>query len=150
LRSSTIVVLGVILSSCVFFTGGLQAGTIYKYVDKDGNVVFTDTPPPEIKAKPIQTFPDLTESEKQELDKEKSSQMQNFREADGKRKEKEGKIRAAREEYERALKDGDRYRANKNQASGFAQQKRWRDMIEEQNKEIEEQKKKLQELESTP
>jgi len=145
-----IALLSVILSACVIFSGGLQAGAIYKYVDKDGNVVFTDTPPPKTKAKLIQTFPDLTESEKQELDKEKSSQMQNSREADGKRREKEGKIQAAREEYERALKDGDKYRANKNQASGFAQQKRWRDMIAEQNKEIEEKKKKLQELESTP
>jgi hypothetical protein len=48
------------------------------------------------------------------------------------------------------LKDEQRYRANKNQASGFAQQRHWIQILEEQNKVIEEKKKKLQELESDP
>jgi len=44
-------------------------------------------------------------------------------------------------EYEQALKDEQRYRANKNQASGFAQQRHWIQMLGEQNKVIEEKKR---------
>jgi hypothetical protein len=36
-------------------------------------------------------------------------------------------------EYEQALKDEQRYRANKNKASGFARQQHWIQMLGEQN-----------------
>ena len=134
----------------ISLAGSLQAGTLYKYIDKDGSEVLTDSPPPGVKAKPLQTFRDVTEAEKQELEKEKTSQMQNFREGTVKRKEKEEKIRAALEEYEQAKKTEDRYRANKNQAHGYAQQKHWINMIEEQGKEVEDKRRKLQEIESEP
>jgi len=130
--------------------GMLQAGTIYEYVDRDGSVVLTDSPPPGVKAKPVQTYRDMTEADKQELEKAKSSQMLKYREADVKRKEKADKLRVAREEYEQAVKNEQQYRANKNQASGYAQQRHWIHMLEEQNKELEEKKKKIQELESEP
>jgi hypothetical protein len=132
------------------YASGVQAGTIYEYVDRDGSVILTDSPPPGVKARPVQKFLDISDAEKQEMDKEKSLQTQKFRESDVKRREKEGKIRAARAEYEQALKDEQRYRANKNQARGYAQQRHWINMIEEQGKEIEEKKKKLTEIESEP
>jgi hypothetical protein len=134
----------------VSLAGSPQAGTFYRYIDKDGTEVLTDSPPPGVKAKPVHTFRDMTEAEKQELEKEKTSQMKNFREETVKRTEKEEKVRAARQEYEQAKKTEDSYRANKNQAHGFAQQKHWINMIEEQGKVVEEKKRKLQEVESEP
>jgi len=139
-----------ILLASIVLSGDMQAGTIYEYVDKDGSVILTDSPPPETKARPVQSYRDMTEAEKQEIEKEKTSSMQKYQESTAKRNEKEEKIRAARAEYEQALKDEQRYRANKNQASGFAQQRHWIKMLEEQSKVIEEKKKKLQELESEP
>jgi len=139
-----------ILLASIVLSGDVQAGTIYEYVDKDGSVVLTDSPPPETKVRPVQNYRDMTEADKQEMEKEKTSIMQKYQESTVKRNEKEEKIRAARAEYEQALKDEQQYRANKNQASGFAQQRHWIQMLGEQNKVIEEKKKKLQELESKP
>lgn len=136
--------------AAIFLSENVQAGTIYEYVDRDGSVVLTDSPPPGSKVRPVQSYRDMTEADKQEMEKEKSSNMQKYRESEGKRKEKEEKIRAAREEYEQAVRNEQQYRANKNQASGYAQQRHWIQMLEEQNKELAEKKKKLQELESEP
>lgn len=149
LRTFVTVVFCVIIT-CFSFSGHVQAGTIYEYIDKDGSSVLTDSPPPGVKARPLQTFRDMTDADKQALEKEKSEEMQKYRQSDITRKEKEEKIRAAREEYEQAIKNEERYKSNKNQSRGFAQQKHWNNMIEEQNKEIEEKRKKLQELESAP
>jgi hypothetical protein len=142
----------IILVSCMsaFIPGMLQAGTIYEYVDRDGSRVLTDSPPPGVKSKPVQTYRDLTDADKQELEEKKSFQTKKYQEANMKRKEKEEKLRVAREEYEQAIKNEQRYRANKNQASGYAQQRHWIQKLEEQNKELEEKKKKIQELESEP
>jgi hypothetical protein len=136
----------IIISFCI--SGNAWAGTIYDYVDRDGSVVFTDSPPPGVNARPIQSFKKLTEEENRALEKERSSRMESFRESEEKRKEKEEKIRAARAEYEQALQEEQRFRSNKNQARGYAQQRYWIKMMEEQSKEIEEKKKKLQEIES--
>ena len=139
-----------ILLAFIVLSENVQAGTIYEYVDKDGSVVFTDSPPPETKVSPVENYRDMTEAEEQELEKEKTASMQKYQKSTEKRQAKEEKIRAARAEYEQALKDDQRYRSNKNQASGFAQQRHWIQMMEEQIKVIEEKKKKLQELESGP
>jgi hypothetical protein len=55
--------------------------TIYEYIDKAGSIVLTDSPPPEVKAKPARKYCDMTEAEKQALEKKKSSAMQNYQEA---------------------------------------------------------------------
>ena len=145
-----IAVFSMMMITCVAFSGSVQAGTIYEYTDRYGSVVLTDSPPPGVKARPLQTYQDMTETDKGEMAKEKAEQMEKYRSSDVKRNEKEEKIRAAREEYEQALKDEERYRANKNQASGYVQQRRWIKEIEAQDAKIEEKKTKLQELESEP
>ena len=150
MRTFLSILVCMMLFICLSLTGSLQAGALYKYIDKDGSEVLTDSPPPGVKAKPLQTFQDVTDADKQELEKERSSQMKKFQEGNVKQKDKEEKIRTAREEYEQAKKTEEMYRANRNQAHGYAQQKHWNDMIAEQGKEIEEKRKKLQELESEP
>ena len=144
----------IVVSYILIISASLQnvacAGTIYKYIDEDGDVVLTDTPLPEIKAKPVQTYQYMTEADKEKLEKEKSGKMQKYQESDLKRKEKEEKIRVAMEEYDQAIKEEQRYRANKNQASGYKQQRQRTQMLEEKKKELEEKKKKLQELENEP
>lgn len=147
---STIIVMVCMVITSVFLSGGAPAGTIYEYIDRDGDVVLTDSPPPETRAKPVQIYRDMTEADKKALEKEKSSKLQKYQESDLKRKEKEEKIRAAREEYEQAVKDEQWHRANKNQASGYSQQRQRAQMLEEKKKEMEEKKNKLQELEINP
>jgi hypothetical protein len=60
-----------ILLASIVLSGDVQAGTIYEYVDKDGSVVLTDSPPPETKVRPVQNYRDMTEADKQEMEKEK-------------------------------------------------------------------------------
>ena len=150
LRPFMTAVFSVMMITGVAFSGSVQAGTIYEYTDRDGSVILTDSPPPGVKARPLQTYQDMTETDKEEMAKEKAEQMEKYRSSDVKRNEKEEKIRAAKEEYEQALKDEERYRSNKNQASGYVQQRHWIKELEAQDAKIEEKKKKLQELESEP
>jgi hypothetical protein len=139
-----------IMTAFILFSRDIQAGTLYECIDKDGSVILTDSPPPGCKVKVAEQYRDMTEAEKQELKKAQASTMEKFQDSQAKRKEKEESLRAARAEYEQALKDEQRYRSNKNQASGYAQQRHWIKMMEEQSKVIAEKKKKLQELESEP
>ena len=146
----SIIVISYIVIISVSLPNVASAGTIYKYIDGDGDVVLTDTPMPEIKAKPVQIYRDMTDADKEKLEKEKLYNIQKYQESDLKRKEKEEKIRAAMEEYDQAIKDEQQYRANKNQASGYKQQRQRTQLLEEKKKELEEKKKKLQEVESEP
>lgn len=139
-----------IMIASILFSGNIKAGTLYECVDRDGSVMLTDSPPPGAKIKAVENYRDMTEAEKQAMEKERDSAMQKYQESTVKRDEKEEKIRAAKAEYEQALKDEQRYRSNKNQASGYAQQRHWINMMEEQSKVIAEKKKKIQELESEP
>jgi hypothetical protein len=131
-------------------TRDAQGGTLYQYIDKDGSVVLTDNPPPGVKAKPMESLPDMTGNQKSDQEKEADSKTQQYREADAKIQEKREKIRALREEIETAQSNEEKYRSNMNQAHGFAQRSHWRKLVDEQLKEIEEKKKKIEELESQP
>jgi molecular chaperone GrpE (heat shock protein) len=128
--------------------GEAQGGTLYEYVDKDGTVVITDSPPPGAKAKTLDSLPKITEEQQAASEKEGSEKSQRYREADAKRKERDENIRVVREELEKAKRDEDNYRKNMNQASGFAQRSHWRKLVDEQLKLIDEKKKKLDDLES--
>jgi len=130
--------------------GEAQGGTLYEYVDKDGTVVITDSPPPGVNVKPLESLPVITEEQKKASEKEGNEKLQRYREADAKRKEREENIKAIREELEKAKRDEDNYRVNMNQASGFAQRTHWRKLLDEQLKLIDEKKKKLDDLESRP
>jgi len=134
----------------IAISGEAYGETLYEYIDKDGSVVITDNPPPGVKAVPKQSLPDITIEQKSESEKESEAKMQKYREADVKRTEKEEKIRAAREELERAKSDAESYRSNMNQSANYSQRHHWRMQVDEQDKLVEDLKKKLDELESGP
>jgi hypothetical protein len=125
----------------------LQADTIYKFIDKDGSVVYTDNPPPGVKAEPRQVPRALTAGEMQALDKQKTLSA----EAEAKQKAREESIQAARADYEKAQEDLQRYQFNKNQSFGdFTAGSQWEKRIEEQRVVIEQKRKQLESLEQTP
>ena len=130
--------------------GEAQEKTLYEYTDRDGTVIITDSPPPGVNVKKSQALPNMTEEQKTALEKESNEKLQKYREADAKRKEREENIRVAREELEKAKRDEEGYRANMNQASGYAQRNHWRVLVDEQLRLIEEKKKKLDDLERRP
>jgi len=130
--------------------GLVQGQTLYEYIDKDGSVVITDSPPPGAKVKKVESEPPQTAEQKAAAEKENSERVQRYREAEDQKKDKDEAIRIAREELERAKRDEELYRANMNQASGYAQRHHWRTLVDEQLKLIEEKQKKLDELESRP
>jgi hypothetical protein len=125
-----------------------QGQTLYEYIDKDGTVIITDSPPPGVKIKKLQSLPNMTEEQKAAAEKEASERLQKYREADSKKNERDGDIRVVRAELEKAKRDEEDYRRNMNQASGFAQRHHWRTLVDEQLKLIDEKQKKLDELES--
>ena len=148
--SIPMVYLVLIMIAWIAPTRDAQGGTLYQYIDKDGSVVLTDNPPPGVKAKPMESLPDMTGEQKLQQEKETAATLQKYREADAKGNEKRGKIRALREELETAQSNEAKYRSNMNQAHGFSQRSHWRKMVDEQLKDIEEKKKKIEELESRP
>lgn len=130
--------------------GEAQGQALYEYIDRDGTVVITDSPPPGAKIKKMESLPQVTEEQKAAAEKESSERLQRYREADAQRKDREESIRVTREELEKAKRDEEIYRVNMNQASGYAQRHHWRTLVDEQLKLIEEKKKKLEDLESRP
>lgn len=125
-------------------------GTLYQYKDKDGTIVITDTPPPGVNAKPMQSFEDRTVDTKAGPDKEAEATKQASPKAEASREENRAKISILKKELEQAIKNEAEYRANMNQAHGFAQRSHWRKLVDDELKEIEEKKKKIEELESAP
>ncbi len=133
--------------------GELQGQTLYRYIDKDGTSVLTDNPPPGVKAKRIDSLPESTESTKEAVSdqgKETDIKAEKPKETDVKKKDKRGEIEALREEIAKAESNAQRFRSNMNQSPGFAQKRYWRNLLDDQEKDIEEKKKKLEELESSP
>jgi len=143
-----IVFLALLIFVWIAATSEVQGQALYEYIDKDGTVIITDSPPPGAKAKKVQSLPEMTEEQKAASEKESNERLEKYREADEKRKEREGNIKAVREELEKAKRDEENYRANMNQASGYAQRRHWRTLVDEQLKLIEEKQKKLDDLES--
>jgi hypothetical protein len=126
--------------------GEAQGGELYEYFDKDGTVVITDSPPPGADAKILKSLPKFIEEPKAASEKEGNDTSQRDREADAIRKDREENINAVREELEQARRDEQHYRSNMNQASSYAQRQRWRTLVDEQLKLIEEKQKKLDDL----
>jgi hypothetical protein len=65
LRQSCLLLL--ILLAWIVALGEARGAMLYKYIDEDGTVVITDTPPPEFKLIP-DSVPELMEEKKSELD----------------------------------------------------------------------------------
>ena len=62
--SIPMVYLVLIMIAWIASTRDAQGGTLYQYIDKDGSVVLTDNPPPGVKAKPMESLPDMTGEQK--------------------------------------------------------------------------------------
>lgn len=121
---------------------------LYKYIDEEGTFVITDNPPPEFTLVP-DTPPDVMEAKKLEAEKEKEN-IQTLREAQEIRVGKEEKIRAARDDWEKARSYEENYRLNMQQTTDYNQRLYWRGMLDKQQKVVEEKKKKLDEIMSLP
>jgi len=141
-----VVIAGLLMIHFSPFCDRPAAETIYKYTDKDGSVVFTDNPPPGVDAKPRRAPRHVTQTEKQKLEKQKAQSM----ETESKMNEKAGKIRAASEEYEQAKRDLENYNLNKNQSGDPYLWWQWNKRIEEQSKEVEARRQKLEAIERAP
>jgi len=129
----------------------LSEGAMYKYIDKDGTVIITDNPPPDFKIESDELPSSLAEEQK--LQKEKEQQLEkkvNVKSADTYDKERQGRIARARGELEKALADEETYRLNLQQAAALPDRVRWRELLDKQQKVIQEKREKLREVESQP
>jgi hypothetical protein len=122
---------------------------LYKYIDEEGTYVITDNPPPDYTRVPDSPA-DVTEEKRLELDQEKEKEREKTQTVRDAGTEKEGKIRAARGDWEQALTREENYRLNMQAAANYNQRLYWREMWERQKKVVEETKKKLDELMSLP
>ena len=104
----------------------VYGGTLYEYINKNGDAVITDKLPAGVKAKHKESFSDLSEEQKLESQKKSKSQLQMNRKVGEKRKEKQEKIRTIREELERAKSEEQRYRSDMNQSARPSQRHHWR------------------------
>ncbi len=132
-------------------SGGLSEGAMYKYVDKDGNVVITDNPPPDFKIESDELPPELVEQQKLQLEKEKQLDKKIYQKrASEYDKEKQAKITKARSELDKALADEETYRLNLQQATSLPDRVRWRELLDKQQNVVKEKRDKFREIESQP
>jgi hypothetical protein len=129
--------------------GDAYGAELYKYTDKDGSVVITDSPPPGVEVKEYLSSDDIPIETKTLPDVEPGVKTQPVQDADAKRQEKRKKIETLRQEVDKAVSDEAAYRRNMNQSSGYAQRNYWRKLVDAKLKEIEEKKKEIEELESS-
>jgi hypothetical protein len=80
--SIPMVYLVLIMIAWIAPTRDAQGGTLYQYIDKDGSVVLTDNPPPGVKAKPMESSPDMTGNQKSDQEKDSDLKKEQYREAD--------------------------------------------------------------------
>lgn len=132
-------------------SGELSEGAMYKYVDKDGNVVITDNPPPDFKIESDELPPELVEQQKLQLEKEKQLDKKVYQKrASEYDKEKQARITKARSELDKALADEETYRLNLQQAISLPDRVRWRELLDKQQRVVNEKRDKFREIESQP
>lgn len=129
--------------------GDAYGAALYKYTDKDGSIILTDTPPPGVEAKEYLSYDDFPTETKAAQEIEPGAKTQSVQEAEAKSQEKRAKIQALRQELDKAVIEEAAHRRNMNQSSGYAQRNYWRKLVDEKLNEIEEKKKQIEELESS-
>jgi hypothetical protein len=134
--------------------GEVRGETLYKCIDKDGNVIITDNPLPEFQFVPVVPEQSLEMMEEQRLQLEKkeieieTDVLQRIN--DDRKKDKQEKIMASREDLEKAKVNEESYRFNMIQTLDLSQRLYWGEMLDKQKKVVEEKQKKLNELQSEP
>jgi hypothetical protein len=129
--------------------GDAYGAALYKYTDKDGSVVITDSPPPGVEATEYIASDDIPTETKALPDVEPGVKTQPVQDAEAKKQDKRKKIETLRQEVDKAVSEEAAHRRNMNQSSGYAQRNYWRKLVDEKLKEIEEKKKEIEELESS-
>ncbi|MBU1054522.1 MAG: DUF4124 domain-containing protein [Proteobacteria bacterium] len=77
-RVPILIVIIFLIAFSLICTQTIQAGEMYKYTDKDGNTVITNTPNPEryqVKVKEIYSYSEASSSEKMGLEKDDNSEV---------------------------------------------------------------------------
>ena len=146
-------VVSLILVICgwMIVSGELSEGAMYKYTDKDGTVIITDTPPPDFKVETEDLPASMAEEQKSQMEKEKQSEKKtNLKRTDTYEKERQDRIAKAKSEYDRAVADEETYRFNLQQATTLSDRVRWRELLDKQQKVIQEKLEKFREIESQP
>ncbi|HYA12934.1 MAG TPA: DUF4124 domain-containing protein [Syntrophales bacterium] len=152
LRNSIKVMLFVmIIFTWLIASGALSEGAMYKYTDKDGTVVITDSPPPDLKIDTDELPASVAQEQKLQVEKEKQSgQKINQKRDDTYDNQRQARIAKAKGELDRALADEENYRLNLQQASTIPDRVRWRELLDKQQKVIQEKREKLRDVESQP
>jgi hypothetical protein len=131
--------------------GEVRGGTLYKCIDKDGNVIITDNPLPEFQSVPGQSLEMMEERRLQLEKKEKEIDTEvSQRITDDTKKDKRERIMAASEDLGKAKVNEESYRFNMEQTIDLSQRLYWREMLDKQKKVVEEKQKKFNELQSEP
>ena len=132
--------------------GEAQGATVYRYVNKDGSIVFTDNPPPGVKAEISGSFREMSKEEKLEWEKEQGAKMEKYREEERQKLAREKEIGPAREDYESAKLTLQQYKVNMNRAASdqYSRWLNWKKKVEEQEKVVAKKKEILDALESKP
>ncbi|HVO67199.1 MAG TPA: DUF4124 domain-containing protein [Syntrophales bacterium] len=150
-KSIKVVLFVILIFTWVITSGALCEGAMYKYIDKDGTVIITDSPPPDFKIESDELPASLTEEQKLQVEKEKQSEKKTkLKRADTYDQERQARIAKAKSEYDRAVADEETYRFNMQQATTIADRVRWRELLDKQQKVIQEKREKLREIESLP
>jgi hypothetical protein len=144
-------ILILIMMVLITTTGEVRGGTLYKCIDKDGNVIITDNPLPEFQSVPGQSLEMMEEQRLQLEKKEKEIETDVLqRITDDTKKDKRERIMAASEELGKAKVNEETYRFNMEQTINLSQRLYWLEMLDKQKKVVEEKQKKLNELQSEP
>jgi hypothetical protein len=144
-------ILILIMMVLITTTGEVRGGTLYKCIDKDGNVIITDNPLPEFQSVPGQSREMMEEQRLQLEKKEKEIETDVLqRITDDTKKDKRERIMAASEELGKAKVNEETYRFNMEQTINLSQRLYWLEMLDKQKKVVEEKQKKLNELQSEP
>lgn len=138
-----------IMTTWMVVPGDAHGAVLYKYTDKDGSVVITDSPPPGVEAQEYLSSDDIPIETKAAPDVEPGVKTQPVQDAEAKKQDKWRKIETLRQELDKAVSEEAAHRRNMNQSSGYAQRNYWRKLVDEKLKEIEEKKKEIEELESS-
>jgi hypothetical protein len=134
----------------------VHAGELYRWVDKDGNSIVSDTPPPEgvqIKGKDVydQDAPAAVNAAKEERKRnarEYDSQVYKRKSAERDHRSIQREIKSAKDDLARAEETYKRYKKEYRNARTQRSTDYWKDMLNDQEREVEQKRQRLADLEN--
>jgi hypothetical protein len=130
--------------------GQLSGAEVYRYLKKDGTVVYTDTPTSGVGVEHLGSMPETTPEEQKEWEKKQDAEMAKYRQDEALSEKKQAIVAPLKEEYEAAVQTLDHYKMKMRQATGYthASLVYWRKQVTEQEKVVAQAKKKLEKAEN--